>query len=1834
MKFLLVFIPCLLLFTSSCKREVTSTSSDLNTNVAQYLVESPPPYLSVRDDIVLRFQRLVVEGHEESIHGVKIVPAVVGRWEWMNAQTLRFIPDDVLAYDTQYAIHVDMNQLTGSSDLNPLVTSFKTIPISLRIVLDQPDMKYKDDQVDVNIRGEIIGSDYVSQEVIEKMLDVVNENKKLSIFWNHTDRSHLFEINGLTVLKEEQQISLRWNGKFLDKSFYGHEEIQIDGAKQFSISDVTLVDQGSHHVRVSFTQPLNERQNLKGLITITDAEEYPRVDIDGNVMMVYPSLGNIEDFSLQIHQKIQSYAKMPLDQEYSFDLSIAPIKPAVRHVGGGVITPSSDGFLFAFEAINLDSIDVEIFKVYEDNMLQFLQESTVDQGWNLNHVGKIVHQEKLALSSLVNTNSSKKWSLYQLDLGQIVAAEKGSIYKVNIGFRPTYSNYNCDNNPMKNFEIPEDGTSIMMYRYNYNNYTYEHQDNPCYPSYYRPENFLQRNILFSNVAAIVKGGADNDYSIVTTTIDHGAPLGNVKVSLYDFQQQLLETSQTSSSGMSRISTSREAAFAVFEHAEGTAYVRMLDGESLSVSDFNTGGKKRSAGIDGYIYTDRGVYRPGDTVFVNFMLALEDINLPADHPVSISIKNARGTLVYNATTADHLDHIYTFKLPTNQGDPTGVWQAEILVGSVSFYKSIRIETVKPNRLKVELQKADLIRYARKSERKIDVNSKWLHGAPANGLRAVIDADWSAYTPVFEKYNDYVFIDPARVQDLGRMTLFDGLLNTNGKTSFNLTLNKEDTYPTMLKANLTTRVFEKGGDFSENYNSLLVSPYSNYVGIQVPKGDWGYASVKIGDSARINALTTDELGKPTQNRKLTIGVYDINWRWWYYSGQRYRIYELNSAEHQEAIYKTTAITNSEGEVSISIPTEEMEYGRKLVRICDPASGHCTGDFFYASGWNSSMTEDERSSLTRLSFVANKTSYKVGEEVELQIPSEIGSRILISIEDDHKVLIQDWIDGDEGRTIYKFGVNETMSPNVYAHVTLIQPQENLTNDLPIRMYGVIPISVTDPATILHPEILSADKFEPEKEFSIKITESDKREMNYTIAIVDEGLLDLTNYKTPSPHDYFYAKRSLGVKTWDMYDFVTYGQGGAPDGIIGVGGGGELKEGSGQKKAIRFKPIVFAEGPFHLKKGETRKHTFKMPNYIGSVRAMVVAKDGSAYGFGEKAVPVKTPLMILPTVPRVLSPGESLSVPVSVFAMVDNISNVTTEIRTNEFLTSTSSKGVLSFEQQGEQVGYFNLQTGDELGIGQIEVSASSGSHSSSQKVEVDIRNPMPYKTEVEGTVIAAGESWTSSVTKVGMDGTNEAIVELSQVPNLNLQDRMKGLIRYPYGCIEQTTSAVFPQLYLADMSNYISKDEIDRNIKSGIKRISKMEANGGFRYWPESSSSPHSWGTSYAGHFLIEASEKGYFVAQSMMRRWVDFQKTKSKKWKVNRSQNVYYQHQAYLDQAYRLYTLALHGTPALASMNLLRMESDLSSTSRFLLAASYALISKPDVALELIKGADPNISPYMERSGTFGSDLRDMSLIAQTMHLLDRTVASAEIIKTIATRLNSGKWYSTQSTAQALMAVGKFIQKSKSKGIKARLKIGTAAAQNIDYKKSIFTYAIDPDLLQKTSFEVFNNTEAPMFVSVQSSGQPSPSDILISPARNNNVSLSVTYTDLSGKRIDVTSITQGTDFLANVKVKNLNTKGATIEGMALTQILPSGWEIRSGRLNQVNGIVESGYDYRDIRDDRVHTFFDLHGTQTYSILLNATYEGTFFLPPISVEAMYDKSISASTKGYQVSVVRSQF
>ena len=313
-----------------------------------------------------------------------------------------------------------------------------------------------------------------------------------------------------------------------------------------------------------------------------------------------------------------------------------------------------------------------------------------------------------------------------------------------------------------------------------------------------------------------------------------------------------------------------------------------------------------------------------------------------------------------------------------------------------------------------------------------------------------------------------------------------------------------------------------------------------------------------------------------------VYKVHWYWWW-SSDNGSLANYVSNSYNKPVKTFTIRTGTNGTASFNLKYTDADWGTYFISVKDKESKHSTGvmnyfDWPYSEGRRDA---DGSSSANMLTFKTDKDTYAPGEQIVVTFPSVKGSRAIISIENGTRVLSTTEHMCNDGQTTVKLAVTPDMQPNAYLYITLLQPHGVTKNDLPIRMYGVVPFTVTSPESHLAPIIHMADEVKPEAPCRVMVSEKNGREMAYTLAIVDEGLLDLTRFRTPDPWQAFNAREALGVNTWDLYNYVVGAYGGRIEQLFSIGGDDALNKGP---KAIvnRFKPVVQFAGPFLLKKGE----------------------------------------------------------------------------------------------------------------------------------------------------------------------------------------------------------------------------------------------------------------------------------------------------------------------------------------------------------------------------------------------------------------------------------------------------------------------------------------------------------------------------------------------------------------------------------------------------------------------------------------------------------------------------
>ncbi|WP_339917848.1 alpha-2-macroglobulin family protein [Yeosuana marina] len=1841
----------LITFAISCKKNPVETNNIFKFR--DYISYTSAGLVSVADPIQINLAK-EVEGWEmgQKITNdiVSISPYVEGTLTIVNKHTLAFMPDEHLDPSTEYTVSVKLDDIYKDipNDFETYTFQFKTITPSFTIITNNLQSYSKEWQY---LNAMMRSADVISLKKAKQLVKATQSGKDLPIVFNEaSENAKVFEfkIDSINRKTDDSNILLTWNGSPIKAENKGENTVLIPGINNFTIVDVDVVQSPEQYVSINFSDPLKKQQNFDGLVSIQKVKN-PKYIVDGNVLKVYPDSKLVGNIQVDVFQGITNTYGFKLKKPFSEAIAFEDLKPSVRLISNGTILPNSQELKFNFEAVNLSAVDVRIIKIFQDNILQFLQDDNLNSNntYNIRKVGRRIAKQTIQLQT--EAENTGKWKAYSIDLSKFFQADPGAIYRVELSFSKSYSLYDCTANAsVSNSEddgyndyheddyydsdynepITEDEElreeqywDNLTYRYKDYNYNWREENNPCHEAYYNESKIVSQNLLASNLGVIAKQGANNSYYFAVTNILTTNPEANATIKLYNFQQQELASKITDEDGLTLFDLNKNAAFAIVTKGKNTTYLKLADGNSLSLSKFDVSGNKLQRGLKGYLYGERGVWRPGDTLHLTFILNDETNPLPKGHPVKLEITDPNGKLVYKNITADNLNNFYKFTVPTSSEDNTGNYNAKVSVGGATFYKGLKIETVKPNRLKIKVDfENEVLTSNEPLKGTLDVT--WLHGAPGKNLKAEIKAKISPSYTGFKNYKDYTFNDPTRQFNTEEVNVFEGKVDENGTAKINNKLEVSNNAPGMLNVQFLVRAFENGGDFSMDAFTKQYAPYKSFVGLRSPKGN-AYGSFYTDENQTFDVVVVDAEGKPVKRNNLQVKIYKIEWRWWWSSSYDNLSSYVSSTYHRPYLYtKVNTDANGKGHFNLNIPDNER--GRYLIRISDPVSGHATGRtaYFYKN-WYTPPGDKEAAKM--LVFSADKEQYNVGETATITFQSGSEGRALVSIENGSEVLDYKWVKTQQGETTVKIPVTSDMAPNVFINISLLQPHAITANDLPIRLYGIIPMMVEDPNTKLDPVLKMPDVLRPEQTFEVSVSEKNKKPMTYTIAMVEEGLLDLTRFKTPNAWDEFYKREALGVKTWDVFDDVIGAYSGSIDQVFAIGGDGSALAGK-NKKANRFKPVVTYLGPFTLEAGKTAKHIIKMPNYIGAVRTMVVAGNNKseAYGSTDKSVQVKKPLMVLASLPRKLSPGEKVTLPVTVFAMEPQVKNVNISLKLSHGISVVGDQTkALTFAQPNEQMTYFELDVSKAKGINTVEVIASGNGEKSTYKVDIDVVNPNPITSKAIDKTVTANASETLDFSTFGVPGTNSATIEFSTLPPMDFSRRLQYLIQYPHGCVEQTTSSVFPQLFLNDIFDLTAdkKKDIENNIKNGIIRLGHFQQpNGGLSYWMGENAT-NDWGTSYAGHFMIEAEKKGYVLPLTFKSNWIQYQKQAARDWRPS-----YRSYNSDLAQAYRLYTLALAGSPDLASMNRLREFSEISNEAKWRLAAAYALVGQKEASDNISKSANINFKPHDYNYYTYGSVDRNRAMALETM-VLTKNSNMRELAEYIAKDLSSYRWMSTQTTAYSLLAMAKMVNANGGKALKVTYSVN-GKSETINTKNAIAQRDIKV-IEGANTISVKNDISNVVYVRVLNSGKLPLGQEL---AEQRGLSVSVQYKDLKGNKIDVSKLQQGQDFVAMVSVSNL--KNERINDVALTEIFPSGWEIVNTRFTDFGDTTVSQARYTDIRDDRVNFYFDLpekgnHGTKTFSVMLNASYLGTYYLLGIQAEAMYDNDYLVRANGQWVTV-----
>ncbi len=1744
----------------------------------------------------------------------KFTPSVNGEAHYVDGgRFIDFIPKKgALKQGKQYNCRVRMSYLTDIDSLKDFAFDFvvekrESRLADLRVSIDPDNVEQ------VIITGKVYFSSVPNEQSTEaSSIDCGVAGAKSTIKTTDDEMCHIFTISNISRKVEDYKVNIKYNPRGGFSTSNG--TVVVPGLSEFKLLSAEQFDAAQPYIDLEFSAPLTAEQELDGLISIDDVDVI-RVECRGtNVKVYYPANG-LTDIVLRVSELIRANDGRTLQAEVEQHFKQKVIAPAIEIPISGTILPDGNNLTLPFRSVNLAAVDVEVVKIYSDNVMSFLQGNEIDDIYSLRRYGRLIYKQTVRLDK-DKTLNLHQWQNFSIDLKNLFRQERGAIYNIRLSFRKAYSLY--DKVEIGDIDMISGVTTadrdvwdkpyVNIYRsaadYDWNDFNWSERDDPSKDSYYMTTTRMpEYNLVASNIGLIVKRADTYKLWCTVSNLMTASAMSGIRVTAYNYQMREIGSAYTNEQGFADFEVDGNPFVVTASNGVSTTYLKINNGHELSTSRFNVGGKKIPQGVKGFVYGERGVWRPGDDIYLTLMVEDKQKALPKNHPVTMELYTPQGQLYDRQTLTKSVDGIYAFHITTAEDAPTGSWDARFKVGGQTFRHAVRVETVKPNRLKIDISSPDVLHSGQPS--KIGIEAHWLTGPVAAGLKANVEMSLYDNPRPFEQYSEYLFRNPLYPSSNSKHEVFSCKLDSAGGYSRDYTLPVTEQASGMMQANLIARVAEAGGDESLTSRSVRYSPYVSYVGVNLQNKEF-----ETDCDLHFPVVTLDASGKPIE-RNLTYKIYQLNWGWWW---------EGSADDLNKYVQSTTAEVVASGKVStkqgkgeFSFRVDYPSWGKYLVYVEDPVSKHASGGVVYIDwpDWRGHSGKSAPTAATMLSFSLDKQNYEVGEYATVYLPKSAGGCALLSIENGSKVISRQWVrTSSEKETAHRILVTKEMAPNFYVNASLLQPHAQTVNDLPIRMYGIEGAEVIDRRTILHPVIDVLDEILPQQEFTIKVREQDGKPMSYTLAIVDEGLLDITAFKTPQPWLAMNQREALGIKTWDMYEDVIGAYAGKFSSILSIGGDEALRRAAGKEK--RFNPVVKYLGPFTLNKG-TNTHKITLPMYVGSVRVMVVAAKDGAYGSADKTVTVRSPLMLLTTMPRQLACGDKIDMPVNLFAMEDGVKDVKVTVNVEGPLSIVGeSTKQISFTQPSEKLVNFNLLC-DDINSGQAKVviTATGGGQKATETIYIDVCNPLPDIVESKSLSLESNKKCRFDCADFS-NGT--AKLTVATMPTIDFEGAFSFVENYPHYCTEQLSSRAMYMLYARKFLGAEEQKRVEKALPSLLKTIeSRQISNGGFVYWPGNNEA-HDWVTSLVGEVLTEARHQGFVVSTQCYNKWIDYQNSAARRYRHSTT------NAADLMQAYRLYTLVLAGEQPTAAMNKLRESKSISQQALLRLAATYSLTGRNDVAEKLFEKSK-STTAIDGSYASFWSPLRDKAMALEAWLIAGDKTTAFKLAREIANEFSATN-SSTQEVAFVSVAMSRMGDIVGSGTSQIAITEGNGSQRVIGNLRGVKQFELSAS---QGFIEVENQGNEDVSLSLMLSRKPSANEVVKTDSKGLNIN--VQYTDLAGNPIAVDKLQQGQEFLAMISVKNVSGNSPS---MALTYAIPSGWEIWNERLAGNDG---SKSTYTDIRDNRISWYFDIEqgNSKQFTVRLRAAYAGQFVLPPTLCEDMYNPACRANTSNGKTVVIR---
>lgn len=1717
----------------------------------------------------------------DSTQYLELSPVVKGMFKWSSTNTLVFSPASKFEPGTEYTA-IPTKLLTHYSKKKYGVNNAPLKFHTAQLQVDDVNMSWTRaaNQTDIVVQMDMRFNYEVELAEAATHVKLSAGGRQIAMGQANTGKGNTLSVQFPLASEKDEEIPVKIDVSggipVAGSAYKSTKDTSIDAAVpsryNLAISEAFAQHTGTEGViTVSTSQPILA-ESLKSAVTISPSVAFDISVNDGGFTIKGSSFSPTQVYELSISPAIQGAFGGRLKSGYTTSISFGKLKPSITFINNKGMYITNQGFKnIALNIINVPSVEVSVVKVYENNLEQFMRRGTYYDYHYDREEEEGSSFEYYETGDLGDTIFSRVYETNKLP-------RKNAASVLHLDFQDRISNYN--------------GVYVL-----------------CVKS--RDHFWVQQSKIMSvsDIGLIVKQG-DDGVHVFANSIRTTEPMSGVNVSFVSTTNQKVYTGTTDGDGYAVFKDensslpSARVGMVTAKKQDDFSFV-WLDKTKIGTSRYDVGGRiPNAAELIAMIHPERDLYRPGETIHLEAIVRDEQWQVQSGVPVRVRLVMPSGKEFASVRKMLNEQGSCDVSFSPPQTTMTGTYIAEVYTGNDVLLNShrISIEDFMPDRLKVNVQ-TDKTEYKPGDNVTVNIQADNLYGTPAANKNYECVYRLSKGTFSSDRYPDYSFaihndINVPEETKEGK---------TDGKGAASETFDiKADAIANagIVNGNITATVFDETGRPLHRYAHFDLFTQPLFVGI---KGGDEYVSSKT--PVRLGLICLDKRGNLQSGEAVVVVVR----REWHTvlerSGDSYRY--VSQSEDRVVEQQKVIITGAGTHYTFSA----RQSGEYEVRVFVKGAGGYVARRLYAYGWGdtdySSFEVDNEGSVE---IKTDKKQYNTGENVNVLFNTPFEGKLLVTLERSG-VMKHYYLQTKNKAASMSFATGSEMLPNVYVTATLVRPMDG--SDMPLTVaHGFKSVAVTDRRSQLPVDIAVVEKSRSKTRQSIRVKTAPGAYV--VVAAVDEGILQIRNFATPDPYGFFYQKTALTVNSYDIYPWLM------PEIktlLSTTGGDGMGYDGSRVNPLFvnRVKNVSFWSGILQADGGGNVRYDIDIPQFSGDIRVMAVAYKDRAFGSADKHIKVADPVVISTALPRFLSPGDEISMPVSVSNTTGNASKavVTVELGGQLAINGPATQEI-DLPANKEQRAVFKVTAQPAIGAGKVVVTVKALGETFSNETELSIRPPASLQKVTGSGFAPAGKATAIDVVNNFLPASFSGKVTLGKSPLTQFSKHMEDLVRYPYGCVEQTTSAAFPQLYYADLAkslNMLSDPNMNPayNVQQAIAKLQSMQVgSGALTYWPQGGEESW-WGSVYAYHFLLEARKAGYEVGDHTLRRLRDYLKGRLYKKEL---QTYYYNGLKKKDVApsevpYSLYVLALAGKPELSDMNYYKAHKDLlTMDGKYLLAAAYTLAGMPSQSNEVRPATFAGEQADQSLGGSFHSYLRDLALALNVM--LDTDPKNKQVgtmARQLSDQLAHEYWVNTQEKAFSLLALGKVARQANQTNASATV---TADGRTL---ASTPGATVTVKLDRNATHPVINVSGTGGYYyaweisGISADGKVKEEDSYMRVRRS--------FMDRNGRELG-TTFNQNDLVVVHISIQAQN--DVTLENVAITDMLPAGFEVENSRLSslpEMEWIKKAAEpDYMDIRDDRVNLFTTVTATKKdFYYMVRAVSPGTYKLGPVQADAMYD-------------------